>query len=179
MWVPLGGLLIGRCLKRKMRLKREKRKQKQLSRKKKGSKNYEKAKNKLARLHYKISNIRKDCLHKATSKIVDENEVIVLEDLRVSNMLKNEKLARVVGDVGMYEFRRQIEYKSKWWGRQVVFADTFFPSSKLCSLCGWKNEDLALTDRLFDCKMCSNKIDRDLNASLNLKQLYTVGSTEI
>ena len=163
----------------KRNLKRLKLKQKQLSRKKKGSKNYGKARQKLAKLHYHISNIRKDCLHKITSKIIDENQVIVLEDLKVSNMMKNHCLAQAIGDVGLHEFRRQIEYKAKWSGRKVIFADTFFPSSKLCSCCGWKNSDLKLTDRIFECKMCDMKIDRDLNASLNLKQIYTESSSGI
>ena len=163
----------------KKNLKKLKRKQRQLSKKKKGSKNYGKAKQKLAKLHHRISNIRKDCLHKITSKIIDENQVIVLEDLKVSNMMKNHCLAQAISDIGLHEFRRQIEYKAKWNNRKVIFADTFFPSSKLCSCCGWKNEDLKLADRVFECKICDNKIDRDLNASLNLKQIYTASSVEI
>lgn len=163
----------------KKNLKKLKRRQKQLSRKKKGSKNREKARIKLAKLHYHISNIRKDCLHKITSKIIDENQVIVLEDLKVRNMMKNHNLAQAIGDVGLYEFRRQIEYKAKWNKRKVIFADTFYASSKLCSCCGWKNSDLKLTDRIFECKMCEMKMDRDLNASLNLKQIYTESSSGI
>lgn len=163
----------------KKNLKRLKRKQKQLSRKKKGSKNYGKTKQRLAKLHYHISNIRKDCLYKITSKIIDENQVIVLEDLKVSNMMKNHCLAQAISDVGLHEFRCQIEYKAKWSGRKVIFADTFFPSSKTCSCCGWKNSDLKLTDRVFECKMCDMKLDRDSNASLNLKQIYTASSVGI
>jgi len=163
----------------KKNLKRLKRKQKQLSRKKRGSKNYGKSKQKLAKLHYRISNIRKDCLHKITSKIVRENQTIVLEDLKVNNMMKNHCLAQAISDVGLHEFRRQIEYKAKWNNRKVIFADTFYASSKLCSCCGWKNSDLKLTDRIFECKVCDNKIDRDFNASLNLKQIYTGSSSGI
>ena len=163
----------------KKNLKRLKRKQKQLSRKKKGSKNYGKAKQKLAKLHYHISNIRKDCLHKITSDIIQKNNVIVLEDLKVSNMMKNHCLAQAISDVGLHEFRRQIAYKAEWNGRKVIFADTFFPSSKTCSCCGWKNSDLKLTDRVFECKVCDMKIDRDLNASLNLKQIYRESSSRI
>lgn len=163
----------------KKNLKRLKRKQKQLSRKKKGSKNYGKSKQKLAKLHYHISNIRKDCLHKVTSEIIQKANVIVLEDLKVSNMMKNHCLAQAISDVGLYEFRRQIEYKAKWNGRKVIFADTFFPSSKTCSCCGWKDSDLKLTDRVFECKVCDNKIDRDFNASLNLKRIYTGSSSGI
>lgn len=163
----------------KKNLKKLKSKHKQLSRKKKGSKNYEKAKQKLAKLHYHISNIRKDCLHKITSKIINENQVIVLEDLKVSNMMKNHCLAQSISDVGLHEFRRQIEYKAKWNDRNIIFADTFFASSKTCSCCGWKNSDLKLTDRMFECKVCNNNMDRDLNASLNLKQIYTGSSSGI
>lgn len=163
----------------KNNLKKLKRKQKQFSKKKKGSKNREKAKQKLAKIHYHISNIRRDCLHKITSKIINENQVIVLEDLKVSNMMKNHCLAQAISDVGLYEFRRQIEYKAEWNGRKVIFADTFYPSSKLCSCCGWKNSDLKLTDRVFECKVCDMKIDRDLNASLNLKQIYRESSSRI
>lgn len=163
----------------KSNLKALKRKQRQLSKKQKDSKNYAKSKLALAKLHYRISNIRKDCLHKATTKIINENQVIVLENLKVKNMMKNHRLALAISDVGLYEFRRQIEYKAKWNGREVVLADTFYPSSKLCSSCGWKNVDLVLTDRIFECKVCLLKLDRDLNASLNLKGLYTVGLTGI
>jgi putative transposase len=152
----------------KSNLRKLKKRQKQASKKQKGSKNYTKANLKLARLHYKISNIRKDCLHKITSKIVAESQVIVLEDLKVKNMLKNHNLAQAISDVGFYEFRRQIEYKAKWYGRQVVIADTFYASSKLCSFCGWKNEKLSLKDRTFYCRSCENSIGRDLNAALNL-----------
>lgn len=108
--------------------------------------------------------------------------MIVLENLSVKNMMKNHKLALAISDVGFYEFRRQIEYKAKWYGREVLFADSFFPSSKTCSGCGWKNEGLKLSDRVFKCKECNLSLDRDLNAALNLKNLYeikgTVGSTE-
>src|SRR5690606_13106849 len=86
----------------------------------------------------RISNIRKDCLHKVTSKIIDDNQVIVLEDLKISNMMKNHKLAQAISDVGMYEFRRQVDYKSLWNRRLVIYADQYFPSSKQCSCCGHK-----------------------------------------
>ena len=156
-----------------------KRKSKQLSRKQKGSKNREKAKQRLAKLHYKISNIRKDALHKATSAIVNENQVIVIEDLAVGNMIKNRKLSRAISDVGMFEFRRQIEYKVKWRNKTLVIADRFYPSSKM----DWKskkvNKDLTLSDRVI--RHDDGTItDRDLNAAINLEHyFYTLSSREI
>lgn len=146
--------------------------QRKLSKKIKGSKNYEKQKLKVQKIHYRISNIRNDSLHKATSKIISDNQVIVLEDLKVSNMMKNHKLARANSDVGYYEFRRQIEYKAKWNGREVKFVDTFFPSTKLCSCCGHKKE-MPLKERTYKCDNCDMIMDRDLNAAKNLEQFYT------
>ncbi len=163
----------------KKNLQKLKRKQRQLSRKTKGSKNYVKSKNKLAKLHNHIGNIRKDALHKATIKIIHENQGIVLENLKVSNMVKNHCLAKSINDVGMFEFRRQLEYKANWYGRTVQFADTFYPSSRICSCCGWKNDNLTLTDRIFKCEICKNEICRDLNAAINLKNLYRESSSRI
>ena len=163
----------------KKNLKKLKRKQRQLSRKKKGSENREKAKNKLSKLHYRISNIRKDCLHKATSKIIGDNQVIVLEDLKISNMMKNHKLAQAISDVGMYEFRRQIDYKSIWNRRLVIYADQYFPSSKQCSCCGHKKDKLGLDERTYSCSNCGMNMDRDYNAAKNLEQLYTGSSLGI
>jgi putative transposase len=94
-------------------------------------------------------------------------------------MLKNHNLAQALSDVGFYEFRRQIEYKAAWYGRKVVFVSTFYPSSKLCSNCGWKHIDLTLTDRVFECKVCENKMCRDLNAAKNLENFYTASSAGI
>lgn len=163
----------------KKNLKNLKRKQKQLSRKKKGSKNREKAKQKLSKLHYKISNIRKDCLHKATSKIINDNQVIILEDLKISNMMKNHNLAQAISDVGFYEFRRMIDYKSIWNRRYVEYVDTFYPSSKLCSCCGHKKDKLSLDERTYSCSNCGIKMDRDLNAAKNIEQFYTASSAGI
>lgn len=163
----------------KFNLRKLKRKHRQLSRKKKGSQNYKKAKLKLSRLHNRISNIRKDSLHKATTKIIRENQTIVLENLKISNMLRNHCIAQAISDMSANEFRRQLEYKAKWYGREIIIADTFYPSSKTCSCCGWKNDNLTLKDRIFKCEICRNEIDRDLNASKNLLKLYTVSSTGI
>lgn len=166
----------------KKNLKKLKRKQRQLSRKKKGSNNREKSKVKLRKLHSKISNIRKDALHKATSKIVNKNQVIVIEDLSISNMMKNHKLAQAIGDASFGEFRRQIEYKAKWNGRTVIIADRFFPSSKMDHKSSKINKDLKLSDRVIYHED-GTETDRDLNAAINLKNYYlkqnTVSSTGI
>jgi len=149
--------------------KKIKKAQRELSRKKKGSNRRRKCKQKLARLHLKVSNIRKDATHKATSEIVKTKRpsIIVLEDLNVAGMVKNHNLAKSVHDANMREFRRQIEYKSKWFGVDVQFVDRFFPSSKMCSNCGCIKEDLKLSDRVYKCD-CGFEIDRDLNAAINL-----------
>jgi putative transposase len=152
--------------------------QRKLSKKIKNSKNYEKQKLKIQKIHYRISNIRKDSLHKATSKIISDNQVIVLEDLKVSNMLKNHKTAQANSDVGYYEFRRQIEYKAKWNNREVHFVGTFFPSTKMCSSCGNKRE-ISLDERTYECDNCGLEIDRDLNAAKNLEQSYSASSARI
>lgn len=161
----------------KFNLRKLKKKQRQLSRKKKGSQNYKKSKLKLTKLHNRISNIRRDNLHKVTTKIVSENQGIVIENLRVKNMTQNHYLAQAINDSSMSEFRRMLEYKAKWYGREVVVADTFYPGSKTCYKCGWKNDNLTLKDRVFRCEICKNEIDRDLNASKNLLKLSTVSST--
>lgn len=141
------------------------------SRKKKGSNNRAKAK-------ARIANVRKDALHKATSALVAKTKpdgerpaVIVLEDLNVSGMLKNRKLSRACADVGLYEFRRQVEYKAKFAGSQVLLASRWEPSSKTCSCCGWVKEDLTLADRVFICEDCGKVQDRDYNAARNLAAL--------
>lgn len=167
----------------KKNLKKLKRKQRQLSKKKKGSKNREKAKRKLAKLYNKISNIRKDALHKATSSIVQKNNVIVLEDLSVSGMMKNHKLAQSIGDASFYAFRQMIEYKAKWNGRTVIIANRFYPSSKLDHKSGKVNNSLTLADRTI-IHDDGTTTDRDINASINLKNYYlnnlhTASSAEI
>ena len=143
--------------------------QKQLSKKIKGSKNRNKARLRLARKHEQIKNQKTDFLHNITSKIINENQVIVLEDLNVSGMLKNHKLAKAIQELGLYEMRRQLEYKASWYGRELVFVDRWFPSSKICSCCGWKNVNLKLSDREFICEECGLVIDRDENAAINIQ----------
>lgn len=148
-------------------MERLQRRSRQLNRKVKGSKNRKKAANKLAKLHYRISCIRRDTIHKITSYLTKTKSKVVIEDLNVSGMMKNRKLSRSISDVGLFEFRRQLEYKGKWYNCEIVIADRFYPSSKVCSSCGKKKEDLALSDRVYSCE-CGLEIDRDLNASYNL-----------
>lgn len=154
-----------------------KRFQRELSRRKKGGKNREKTRQKIAKAHQRIANIRRDTLHKATSDIVAKTKpdskrpsVVVLEDLNVSGMLSNHCLAQAISDVGFAEFRRQLEYKSVWYGSDLMLADQFFPSSRLCRHCGCINSELKLSDREWTCD-CGAILDRDLNAALNLKSL--------
>lgn len=127
----------------------------------------------LARLHARVANIRQDFLHKATTRLCRENQAIGLEDLNVGGMLKNERLARSLSDMGLSEFRRQMEYKAKRYGTHLVFADRWFPSSKLMSCCGHKLDRLALSERRVVCPACGMSHDRDHNAAINLERLAT------
>ena len=148
--------------------------QRNLSRKKKGSKNREKARIKVAKIHEKIANQRKDYLHKISSYITNENQVIVIEDLKVSNMMSNHKLAKAIGEVSWYEFRIMLEYKCKWKGRQLIIAPTNYASSQLCSNCGNKSQQTKdLSCRTYVCEKCGMILDRDINASINLLKLAT------
>lgn len=153
-------------LKRKM--KKLKYLQRQLSKSNKSSGIRKKRQLKLAKYHLKISNIRKDYLHKITNQISNENQIICLEDLAVSNMIKNHKLAQAISDVSWHEFKRQLEYKCKWKGRQLVIIDRFFPSSKMCDVCNTINQNLTLKDREWTCDNCKTTHDRDLLASRNI-----------
>ena len=139
-----------------------------LCRKQKGSKNREKAKLRLARMHLKIFNVRHDTLHKLTTYLAKSHSRIVIEDLCVSGMMKNRRLARAIADVGMFEFRRQLEYKCTWYGSELHVAPRTFPSSKRCSVCGHKKKELSLSEREYNCEECGLRVDRDLNAALNL-----------
>ena len=148
---------------------RLKRQQRNLSKKTKGSSNYRKQKVRLARVHEKISNIRKNSLHKLSRSLVDENQVIVTEKLNVKGMLKNHNLARSISDASWSELTRQIEYKSRWSGRKYIKIDTFYPSSQICSNCGHKEPKVKnLSVRSWICPKCSAVHDRDINAAVNI-----------
>lgn len=161
--------------------KKLRRLQRELSRRKKGGQNWKKTKAKLAKQHHRIACIRKDALHKAASALVARDKppserpsVIVIESLNVLGMSKNHSLAQAISDVGMSEFRRQLEYKCEWYGIELMAADRFFPSSRLCRHCGSINRDLKLSDRVWICD-CGAVLDRDRNAALNLKNLAVRG----
>lgn len=150
--------------------------QQSLSRKEKGSKNRQKAKSKVAKLHYRTTCARADWQHKVSHRLTEDFGTIVIEDLDVVGMLKNRYLARSVSDVGFGEIRRQIEYKAAQSGATVIVADRWFPSSKMCNVCGTKTKSLPLHIREWTCGECSTRHDRDLNAAINLKNL-AVSST--
>lgn len=146
--------------------------QRDLSRKTKGSKNRNKARLKVAKIHEKISNQRKDFLHKVSTQLINENQVIVIEDLRVKNMLQNHKLAKAISEVSWSEFRTMLEYKSIWYGRELIIAPSSYASSQLCSNCGNKSSQTKdLSCRTYICPVCGMIMDRDINAATNLLKL--------
>ena len=129
-----------------------------------------KSEKELLKLYHRLTNIRQNYLHQITSEIIKrEPSFICIEDLNVKGMMKNRHLSKAVQQQGFYKFRRQIEYKSNWNNIPIIIADRFFPSSKLCSCCGNIKKDLKLSDRIYKCE-CGNIIDRDYQASLNLKR---------
>ena len=138
------------------------------SKKNKGSKNQEKARLKLATAHEKLSNKRKDNLHKITTKLIKENDVICIENLSVKNMTKNHKLAKAIQDASFGTLVNMLKYKSKWNNRQIIEIGRFYPSSKLCHCCGYVKKDLTLNDREWTCPNCKTKHDRDINAAINI-----------
>lgn len=142
-----------------------------LSRKVKGSRNRHKAKIKLARLHERIANVRRDSLHQLTTSITRRFHTIGIEDLHVKGMLANARLSRAIADMGFGEFRRQLKYKASWRAGQLVVADRWFPSSKQCSGCGHVLQDLGLGVRHWACAGCGATHDRDVNAAVNLKNM--------
>lgn len=153
----------------KMLERQLKRLQRQLNKKKKGSKNREKAKMKIARLHYRISCIRKDAIHKLTRTVTKHFKHIAIEDLNVKGMVRNHKLAKALSDSSLSEILRQLTYKAELYGNVIHKVNRFFPSSKLCSRCGHKYDGLTLKDRTFICPSCGMTEDRDVNAAINLR----------
>jgi putative transposase len=151
------------------RLKKKlKRVQKSLSRKQKGSRNRQKARLKVARVHRQISDSRKDFLHKLTTQLVRENQTIVVEDLAIKNMVKNHKLASSISDASWGELVRQLDYKCRWYGRELIKIDRWFPSSKRCGSCGHIVGSMPLNIREWECPSCGANHDRDINASKNI-----------
>ena len=142
--------------------------QKDLSRCKKGSKNREKCRIKVAKQHEKITNQRKDFLQKLSTRVISENQIIVLEDLKVKNMMSNHKLAKSIADLSWSEFVRQLEYKADWYGREIIKIDTWYPSSQICSNCGHKDGKKALSIRELTCPNCVVHHERDINAAINI-----------
>jgi putative transposase len=152
-------------------LKRLRRANKALARKRRGSANFRKAKRRLARIHARVANIRRDATHKLTTRLTKTFRRIGIEDLNVRGMAANRCLARSIMDGGFFEFRRQLEYKARLYGSRVVTAGRFYPSSKTCSCCGVIKETLALSQRIFHCDDCGFEAPRDVNAALNLARL--------
>ncbi|WP_089131427.1 RNA-guided endonuclease InsQ/TnpB family protein, partial [Tolypothrix sp. NIES-4075] len=169
--------------------KRLKRSQRRISKRVKGSNNRTKAVRKLAKLHAKISNIRKDAIHKLTHHLAKNHSEVRIEDLHVKAFLKNHKLAGAIADCGMYEFQRQLEYKTEKFQSKLILVDRFFPSSQICSNCGNHRHKMPLKNRVYICPDCGYKEDRDLNAAKNIDRWFedifiperseTVSSTEI
>ena len=150
-----------------------------LSKKQKGSKNKDKSRIKLAKYHEKLNNIKENYLHLISNQIINENQVIIMEDLNVIGMMKNKNLSKLIQELSLNRFKNLIDYKSKWYGRDFVLIDRFFPSSKLCSCCGFKNNELKLSQRKWICPSCNSLLDRDLNAAINIRnegiKLYKIG----
>jgi putative transposase len=143
----------------------------QLARRASGSRRRKQTRSRLARTHARAANLRRDALHKLTTRLATKHGNVVVEQLNVAGLLRNRRLARAIADIGMAELRRQLTYKTTWYGCRLVVADRFYPSSKTCSACGWVKAKLTLAERTFSCEACELRIDRDLNAARNLAKL--------
>ena len=153
--------------------------QRRLSKKKKGSNNRNKVRLKIARVQQHIANQRQDFLHKLSTKLINENQVIAVEDLYIKGMLRNHRLAKHIVNASWSKFFTLLEYKAGWYGRDLIKLDRFFPSSKMCNKCGYIKEDLKLSDRIITCKRCGSTYDRDINAAKNILTLTTAGTAGI
>ncbi|QBQ56557.1 RNA-guided endonuclease InsQ/TnpB family protein [Nitrosococcus wardiae] len=150
--------------------------QRRLSKKRKGSYRRRRQQQRVARIHARIADSRRDFLHQQSSKLINENPVICLEDLNIKGMLRNRHLSKAVADCGLFELRRQMEYKAAWYGREVLIVDRWAPTSKACSECGTIHESMPLKVREWVCPDCTTRHDRDINAAINVLRLGTVGS---
>ena len=150
--------------------------QRRLSKKVKGSNNRNKARVKVARTHAKIADCRQDYLHKLSTRLINENQVISIEDLNVSGMIRNHKLAKAIADASWSEFVRQLEYKADWYGRTIVKCSPWYPSSQICSDCGTLGGKKPLNIRNWTCQSCGVIHDRDINAA---KNIHTAGLAEL
>lgn len=159
----------------KKQLRHLKKQQRRLSRMQKGSNRRRKQRQRVAKIHAHIAAMRSDFLHKTTTALIRRADVLALEDLNVVGMMKNHALAGAIADVGMGEFKRQIEYKAAWYGRKVIFADRFAPTSKTCSHCGSYRETMPLSVREWTCPDCGTRHDRDVNAARNILSFTTAG----
>jgi len=149
--------------------KKLKKLQRNLSKKVNGSKNKNKARIKLAKFHEKLNYIKNNYLHEVTNELLNENQIIVIEDLSVSGMIKNHNLAKSISELSLYEFKRILKYKAEWYDRDIIEIDKWFSSSKLCNNCGYKYNNLTLNERSWKCPKCNTIHDRDLNAAFNIK----------
>jgi putative transposase len=152
-------------------LRKLRRLNRQLARRKLGSKGRRITRRKLARVHARAANLRCDAFHKLTTAIATQHGTIVVEQLNLAGMVRNRQLSRALSDAGLAELRRQLTYKTIWYGSRLVVADRFYPSSKTCSACGWVKAKLTLAERTFTCEGCGLRLDRDLNAARNLAKL--------
>jgi putative transposase len=176
--VTSGGFKSGNPKHLEEDLYRLRKAQRRLSRKEKGSQNWKKQKRRVARLHAKVADKRNDVLHKLSRKIVDENQVIVLETLNVKGMQKNRSLSRSISDTGWSTLVQYIEYKAEWAGRTVVKIDRWFPSTKRCSTCGHVGETKPLSVRRWQCEECGESHDRDVNAAKNIRTVGLAGTKD-
>jgi putative transposase len=152
-------------------LRKLRRLNRQLARRTPGSRRRNRTRHRLAHVHARAANLRGDAMHKLTTALATHHGTVVIEQLNVAGLLRNRRLARAIADTGMAELRRQLTYKTQWYGSRLVVADPFYPSSKTCSGCGWVKAKLTLAERTFTCERCGLILDRDLNAARNLAKL--------